>query len=285
MSGGEHMQTENPSVMSLEDLERKAQWVWEETLKIHRRSPETRVASSLSPIEIFVVLYYGGFLRQKPSDPRWDERDRCIISKGHGSLCMYPVLADLGYFPREELERVGKAGSFLGGIPDPVIPGYETINGSLGHGAGVGAGVALALKRRGKDQQVYVVTGDGELHEGSNWEAFMFAAQHQLDNLTVVVDNNQISMLGPTDEIISHRNLCGKFEAFGWMAEEVKDGHSVAAIHAALTKYRQDRSGKPRALVVNTRKGHRVPGLENAPLSHVTAIKPDLIDQLLQEDE
>jgi transketolase len=284
MSDVHHMPPAGPA-MPLEELERKAQWVWEETLKIHRRSHETRVASSLSPIEIFVVLYYGGFLRQKPSDPRWSQRDRCIISKGHGSLCMYPVLADLGYFPREELERVGKAGSFLGGIPDPVIPGYETINGSLGHGAGVGAGMALALKRRGMDQQVYVVTGDGELHEGSNWEAFMFAAQHELDNLTLIVDNNQISMLGPTDEIISHRNLCAKFEAFGWMAEEVKEGHSVSAIHAALTKYRQDRSASPRALVVNTRKGHRVPGLENTPLSHVTAIKPEIIDHLLKGDE
>lgn len=284
MSGTYQMQT-GDSDMSLEALERKAQWVWEETLRIHRRSPETRVASSLSPIEIFVVLYYGGFLRQNPADPRWRERDRCIISKGHGSLCMYPILADLGYFPRAELERVGKPGSFLGGIPDPVIPGYETINGSLGHGAGVGAGMALALKRRAMDQQVYVVTGDGELHEGSNWEAFMFAAQHRLDNLTVIVDNNQISMLGPTDEIVSHRNLCGKLEAFGWIANEVTEGHSVAAIHAALTTYRQDRSPQPRALVVNTRKGHRVPGLENTPLSHVTAIKPEVIDRLLREDE
>ena len=145
--------------------------------------------------------------------------------------------------------------------------------------------MALALKRRGKDQQVYVVTGDGELHEGSNWEAFMFAAQHGLDNLTLIVDNNQISMLGPTDEIVSHGDLCGKFRAFGWVVGEVKDGHSVSALHAALATYRQDRSGKPKALVVNTRKGNRVPGLENAPLSHVTAIKSDLIDRLLREGE
>lgn len=262
-------------------LDGKARWVWEETLKIHRRSAETRVASSLSPIEIFVVLYYGGFLRQEPGNPRWEGRDRCIISKGHGSLCMYPILADLGYFPMKELERVCQEGSFLGGIPDPVIPGYETVNGSLGHGAGVGAGMALGLKRRGKDQTVYVVTGDGELHEGSNWEAFMFAAQHHLDNLVVIVDNNQISMLGPTDEIVSHRDLRAKFEAFGWVAREVKDGHSTTAIGETLLECRRDHSDKPKVVIVNTRKGNRVPGLENAPLSHVTAIKPDLIDQLL----
>ena len=259
----------------------KARWVWEETLRIHRRSPETRVASSLSPIEIFVVLYYGGFLRQNPSHPHWEERDRCIISKGHGSLCMYPILADLGYYPMAELEKVCREGSFLGGIPDPVIPGYETVNGSLGHGAGVGSGMALGLKRRGKDQQVYVVTGDGELHEGSNWEAFMFAAQHRLDNLTVIVDNNQISMLGPTDEIVSHRSLKKKFEAFGWAAMDVEEGHSTEAIGEALRAIGNDDTRRPRALIVNTRKGNRVPGLENAPLSHVTAIKSDVIDQLL----
>ncbi|SCY20861.1 transketolase [Nitrosospira sp. Nl5] len=262
-------------------LSEKARWVWEETLRIHRRSPETRVASSLSPIEIFVVLYYGGFLRQDSGNPRWAGRDRCIISKGHGSLCMYPILADLGYFPMEELEKVCQEGSFLGGIPDPVIPGYETVNGSLGHGAGVSSGMALALKRLEKDQAVYVVTGDGELHEGSNWEAFMFAAQHRLDNLTVIVDNNQISMLGPTDEIVSHRDLRNKFEAFGWAARDVPDGHSVTAIGEALLECRHDRSGKPKVVIVNTRKGNRVPGLENAPLSHVTAIKSDLVDQLL----
>ncbi len=274
----------NVNGLSIPELEEKAQWVWEETLRIHKRSPETRVASSLSPIEIFVVLYYGAFLRKKPDEPQWPQRDRCVISKGHGSLCMYPVLADLGYFAVSELDNICKEGSFLGGIPDPVIPGYETINGSLGHGVGVGAGMALGLKRRNMDQQVYVVTGDGELHEGSNWEAFMFAAQHQLDNMTVIVDNNQISMLGPTDEIVTHRNLAQKFEAFGWHAIDVENGHSVAEIHQALTAAKQLPEQKPRAIIVNTRKGNRVPGLENAPLSHVTAIKPDLIDQLLENE-
>lgn len=265
----------------IEQLSKKAHWVWEETLKIHRRSPETRVASSLSPIEIFVVLYYGGFLKQNPSDPLWAGRDRCIISKGHGSLCMYPILADLGFYSMSELENVCQEGTFLGGIPDPVIPGYETVNGSLGHGAGVGSGMALALKRRGFEQQVYVLTGDGELHEGSNWEAFMFAAQHKLNNLTLIVDNNQICMLGPTDGIVSHRNLIEKFTAFGWNAVAVENGHSVDAIYQTLTQMNLDKTEKPKVVIVNTNKGNRVPGLENAPLSHVTAIKTELIDELL----
>lgn len=235
----------------------------------------------MSPIELFVTLYYGGFLRQNPTEPLWPGRDRCIISKGHGSLCMYPILADLGYFSAAELEKVCMAGSFLGGIPDPVIPGYETINGSLGHGVGVGTGVALALKRQGLDQRVHVITGDGELHEGSNWEAFMFAAQHRLDNLTVLVDNNQISMLGATDEIVSHRDLQAKLSAFGWNAQVVLNGHSTQDIACAINASRACDQGKPQAIIVNTRKGHRVPGLENAPLSHITPIAPSLIEQLL----
>jgi transketolase len=178
------------------DLKEKAKWVWRETLAINRRAPETRIASSLSVIEIFVALYYGRILEFKPADPRWDERDRCVISKGHGSICMYPILADLGFFPQEELHRVCKAGGILGGIPDPIIPGYETVNGSLGHGLGVASGMALALKRKGGRQSVFVVCGDGELHEGANWEAMMFASQHRLDNLHLIVDNNHISRRG-----------------------------------------------------------------------------------------
>ena len=284
MSGILNMQNNNPDVL-INQLRKKAQWVWEETLRIHKRSPETRVASSLSPIEIFVVLYYGGFLKQDPKNPKWEGRDRCIISKGHGSLCMYPILADLGFFPSYELHRVCEEGSFLGGIPDPVIPGYETVNGSLGHGLGVGSGIALALKCRQKSEQVFVLTGDGELHEGSNWEAIMFAAQHQLDNLTLLVDNNQICMLGPTDEIVSHRSLVEKFSAFGWTTFSVKDGHSVDQLYQVISSASADKTGKPKVIVVNTKKGNRVPGLENAALSHVTAIKTELIDQLLGESE
>jgi len=268
----------------IKELSVKAKWVWDQTLKIHRRSPETRVASSLSPIEIFVVLYYGGFLKQDPANTNWKERDRCIISKGHGSLCMYPILADLGFFSLSELDSVCMDGSFLGGIPDPVIPGYETVNGSLGHGLGVGAGIALGLKCRKRTEQVYVICGDGELHEGSNWEAIMFASQHSLSNLTLIVDNNMISMLGPTDEIISHRNLLKKFEAFGWKGFLIDDGHSVENVYKILLTASEDNATMPKIIIANTKKGNQVPGLENAPLSHVTAIKPDLIDRLLGED-
>ena len=263
------------------DLREKADWVWRETLAIHRRAPETRIASSLSAIEVFVALYYGGVLEFKPIDPRWDQRDRCVISKGHGSICMYPILADLGFFPAEELQRVCKAGGILGGIPDPIIPGYETINGSLGHGLGVASGMALGLKRNGKKQSVFVVSGDGELHEGANWEAIMFASQHRLDNLNLIVDNNHISMLGFTDDIVSHDGLSSRLEAFGWKCSEV-DGHNVQAVQEALLNLKETAGGQPKALIAHTLKGRGVPGLENEPLSHILVPKAELIDSLLK---
>jgi transketolase len=148
-----------------EYLRKKAKEIRKETLLIHKRAPETRVASSLSPIEVFVALYYGKVLNFDPKNPLWEGRDRFVISKGHGSISMYPILADLGFFDKSELEKVCRPGSFLGGIPDPIIPGYETINGSLGHGMGVGCGMAVALKAKNSDSSVFVIVGDGELND------------------------------------------------------------------------------------------------------------------------
>lgn len=263
------------------NLSERAHWVWRETLAIHLRAPETRLASSLSSIEIFVALYYGGVLNFNPLNPLDEVRDRCVISKGHGSICMYPILADLGFFPKEELLKVCHSGGFLGGIPDPVIPGYETVNGSLGHGLGVAAGMAAGLKTKKSSQDIFVVSGDGELHEGANWEAIMFASQHKLDNLHLIVDDNKISMLGFTDDIVSHGSLMNRLQAFGWDCLEV-DGHDVLAVQASLVALKGQRLGKPKALIARTIKGKGVPGLENAALCHILNPKPNLIDELLE---
>jgi transketolase len=264
------------------DLKEKSRWIWRQTLAIHRRAPETRLASSLSSVEIFVALYYGGVLYQDPKVPFNPLRDRCVISKGHGSICMYPILADLGFFPKSELENVCKSGGILGGIPDPIIPGYETVNGSLGHGLGVATGMALALNRRGCEQQVFVVCGDGELHEGANWEAAMFASQHCLDNLNLVIDDNRISMLGFTDDIVSHGDLAKRFSSFGWDCWDV-DGHDVYALQAVLLAMKSSHNGKPKILIARTIKGKGVPGLENMALSHILNPKPELVDRLLEQ--
>ena len=264
------------------DLHNKVRWVWRETLKIYRQVPGIRLASSLSAVDIFVALYYGGILSCYPGNPLDSRRDRCIISKGHGSICLYPILADRGYFSMDMLQSVGQTGSILGSIPDPHIPGFETINGSLGHGLGIGAGLALGLKRQSKKQSVFVVVGDGELHEGANWEAIMFASHHCLDNLHLIVDDNQISMLGRTDDILTHNSLSRRLTAFGWECVNV-DGHDVHALQSALARQKERAEGKPKAMIARTIKGNRVPGLADVPLSHILSPKLEHIDALLEE--
>ena len=269
--------------MNTAGLREKAKFIRTETLKIHKYAQETRVASSLSPVEIFVALYYGGIIKYFPDEPLNDKRDRFIISKGHGSVSMYPLLADLGFFDKCELEKVCAEGGFLGGIPDPVIPGYETVNGSLGHGLGVGCGMAVSLKTDKRPENVVVLTGDGELNEGSNWEAMMFAGQHGLDNLTLIVDHNRVSMLDFSEKIINLNPLGDKIKAFGWGIYEVGDGHDVSAVYDTLKKAIGDRNGRPKAVIVNTVKGKGVPFLEKSSLSHILTIKPDDIDKLIEE--
>lgn len=263
------------------DLKSISDWVWRQTLLIHLENRETRIASSLSPIEIFVALYYGGVLNYYPKNPLSDARDRMIISKGHGSICMYPILANLGFFSKEELKNIGKSGGILGGIPDPIIPGYETINGSLGHGLGVACGIAKGLK--GKDQTkqaVFVLCGDGELHEGACWEAIMFAHHHQLDNVNLIIDDNSISMLDFTDKIVSHIDLPQKFKSFGWSVSEV-DGHDVEDVRTALNKMKDKRENLPKVLIAKTLKGRGVPGLENKPLCHIINPKTETLKEIL----
>jgi len=222
-------------VVDYKYLESKVDWVWNETLKVHKIASETRIASSISPIEIFVSLYYGGLIKYDSRNPLSDDRDRFIISKGHGSISMYPILADLGFFSKSELTKVCTFGSLLGGIPDPSIPGYETINGSLGHGLGVASGVALALKKRNKKNNVFVLSGDGELHEGSNWESIMFSSHNSLDNLNLLVDNNKTCMLGHTENVVSHGDLQARFESFGWNVFKV-NGHNIKEVHSSILK-------------------------------------------------
>ena len=264
-------------------LKDKAKFVKIETLKIHKIAQETRIASSLSPIEIFVSLYYGDILKYNPKNAKDENRDRFIISKGHGSISMYPLLADLDFFDKSELKNVCKDGTFLGAIPDPIIPGYETINGSLGHGLGVGSGMAVALKNKKNPRNVVVLTGDGELNEGSNWEAIMFAPQHKLDNLTLVVDYNKVSMLDFSENIINLTSLSEKFKAFNWKVYEVKDGHNIDEVYPLLKEAVEDRSGTPKVVIVNTIKGKGVEFLETHSLSHILSVKPEQIDSIIKE--
>ncbi len=270
-----------PNKILLAALLRQAARVRRETIRLHKLAPETRLASSLSDVELFVALYYGGLLKFKPAQPRWEGRDRVIVSKGHGGISLYPILSDLGFFDRSELDRIGKAGSILCGIPDD-IPGFETINGSLGHGLGVGCGMALALKRKGSAAGVVVVAGDGELFEGAVWEAVMFAGHHKLDNLTLIVDRNKRSMLGQTREILDLSPLDAKFSAFGW-AFVTDDGHDLAVVHRTLSGLLPARGGKPKVFVAETVKGKGVPSLERDDLCHIRTLTPEQVDALTGE--
>ena len=262
-------------------LKDKALQIRKETLNIHRTSQETRIASSLSCVEIFTVLYYGKILRFKPSEPNWENRDRLIISKGHGAISLYPVLADVGYFSRSELANVGKEGSFLGGIPDYIIPGFETTNGSLGHGLGVACGVSLALKRKKRKEKVFVLMGDGELYEGSVWEAVMFAGEHGLDNLTLILDNNKICMLDYCKNILDLEPLEEKFRAFRWNTKTI-NGHDLNKLHETLSTVKENETGRPNVLIANTVKGKGVASLEKDPLCHIKNLNESEVNAAIE---
>lgn len=262
-------------------LTQRANWVRRETLRLHRLAPGTRIASSLSPVEIFTVLYYGGILRHEGANPLAAERDRLLVSKAHGSISLFPILADRGYFDPADLATICSQGSLLGSIPDPTVRGYETINGSLGHGLGVGAGMAIGLKVKGSGRSVFVLTGDGELHEGSVWEAVMFAAEHGLDNLVLIVDNNGACMLDYCKNILRLEPLERKFAEFGWEVERV-DGHDLGALQACLATMQAKRDGRPKAIIADTVKGKGVPRLEQDSLCHIKSLSSEEVDRLLE---
>lgn len=263
-------------------LRKTADWVRRETLKIHACAQDTRIASSLSAVELFTVLYYSGIIKHRPSRPQWPGRDRFIVSKGHGAISLYPVLADRGFFPKKELASVCCEGSFLGGIPDPIIPGFETVNGSLGHGLGVGCGMALALKSKKKPQKIFVMVGDGELYEGSVWEAVMFAGARRLDNLICIVDSNKACMLDFCRKVIDLEPLEKKFAAFSWETRRVA-GHDVKKLHKIFTEALHSKSNKPKVIIADTVKGKGVKRLETDPLSHIKNVPAAEVEELLKK--
>ncbi len=231
------------------------------------------IGSTMSLIEIIRVLY-DDILRYRPDDPKWPERDRMILSKGHGCLALYVMLADKGFIPVETLDTFCHRNSILGGHPEAgKIPGVEASTGALGHGLSVGVGMALAARMQKRDSRVFVCTGDGEINEGSVWEAALCAGKHGLSNLTVVVDYNKIQSAGPTREIQDLEPLMDKWKAFGFAAVEV-DGHDVAALASVFRSLPLD-ANKPTAVICHTVKGKGLPFAENDPTWHHKAKIPD----------
>lgn len=237
------------------------------------------IGSSMSLIEIMRVLY-DDILRYRPNDPDWPGRDRCILSKGHGCLALYAVLADKGFFPLAALDTFCSRDSILGGHPEAgKVPGVEASTGSLGHGVPIGVGRALALKMREHDGRVFVVTGDGEINEGSVWEAALSASKHRLDNLTLLIDYNKIQSAGPTAEILDLEPLADKWRSFGFAVAEV-DGHDVNALREVLRQVPLAR-GRPTTIICHTVKGKGIDFAENdADWHHKSSIKSDVIDRM-----
>jgi len=224
------------------------------------------LGSSMSLVEILRVLY-DSYLRFRPEEPLWADRDRLILSKGHGCLTLYAFLADKGFFPKEELLTFCSPTSRLGGHPElGKLPGVEASTGALGHGLSMAVGMALAAKIRKQSYRVVVVAGDGEINEGSVWEAAMSASKHQLSALTILIDYNKLQSYGPTKEVLDLEPLTDKWRSFGFAVEEV-DGHDVTALERLLRRLPLD-SEKPTAVICHTVKGKGFPFAENKPEWH-----------------
>ena len=223
--------------------------------------------SSLSSVEIAVALYLGGFLRHDPKNPHWPQRDRFILSKGHGAPLLYAVLAEAGYFPKEQLATLRQIGSPLEGHPNMRrLPGVEASTGSLGQGLSLGIGHALAARLDRVDYRAYVLLGDGEVEEGQIWEAVMAANKYKLDNLIAIVDQNGYQQTGATAEVMDLRPLAPRFEAFGWFAQDI-NGHDLGEVLAALAKARETK-GRPSAIIARTVKGYPIQNILSKDPNH-----------------
>ena len=221
---------------------------------------------AMSLVEILRVLY-DDTMRFSVADPGWIERDRMILSKGHGCLALYAVLADKGFFPLEALKGFCRYDSILGGHPEfGRVPGVEASTGALGHGLSIGVGFALAARMRGRGNRVFVVMGDGEINEGSVWEAAMSAAKHRLGNLVAIIDRNGLQSYGPTSAVLDLEPLADKWRAFGFEVMDV-DGHDLAQLRTAFA-VQSPWSHQPRTVICRTIKGRGIPAAEHNPAWH-----------------
>ncbi|HEU0118789.1 MAG TPA: transketolase [Alphaproteobacteria bacterium] len=268
--------------MLVNDLRDKAKQIRRISLETALKAKKGHVPPAFSWADIGVALYYGGILRVRPNEPKWPERDQFILSKGHACLTLYAILADLGFFPKSELDTFATGNAMLAGHPEPHIPGVDAISGSLGHGLGFAAGMAMAAKIDGRPQRFFTVLGDGECQEGSIWEAAMFAGQHKLSNMIAILDNNKLSATDFVKNIVSIEPVVDHFRDCGWEAERI-DGHDFDKIFAALSPTRLDKLQKPLMIVADTIKGRGVDFMENSPQWHHQMPKGEQIDRALAQ--
>ena len=236
---------------------------------------------SLSAADMFTYLYFKE-MNVDPQNPKWEDRDRFVLSKGHTAPGLYSALANRGFFPVEDLLTLRHIGSYLQGHPNMnTVPGVDMSTGSLGQGISVAAGMALSLKHQNKSARVYTLLGDGEIQEGQVWEACMFASHYKLDNLCVIVDNNGLQIDGDVAKVMSPYPIVDKLEAFGFQVEAI-DGHDFTAIEAAMEKAKTVK-GKPFAIVMKTVKGKDVSFMENDAGWHGVAPNDAQYEQAMAE--
>ena len=250
----------------------KAKYLRKQAFRMTMNAGRGHLGGSFSSVEILVSLYYGGILKYDAKNPNWDERDRIIISKGHANNVLYVLLSDLGFFDEHYLCEFTKDGALLGGHCDIDVPGVDASTGSLGHGLGIGAGMAMNAKIDQKEYKTFVILGDGECQEGSTWEAVAFASHHKLNNLIAIVDRNALGAEEFTEKTCSLEPIRDRWESFGWKVIRVF-GHSFGELARELRHAKENKTNKPIAIIAYTIKGKGVSWLENHKWAHHTLPK------------
>ncbi len=266
--------------LDIKALKQKALLFRKEILEMLQLAGSGHPGGSLSAVEIFISLYFYK-MNHDPRNPQWPQRDHLIVSKGHISPVTYVTLANCGYFPRNELKTFRKLGSRLQGHVHVKVPGVEFNTGSLGHGLSVANGIALGAKLLQKDFKTYCLLGDGEIQEGSIWEAAMSASHLKLNNLCAIVDYNKVQENGPTNQIKNLEPLKGKWESFGWQVIEV-DGHNFSELTAALDKI-DTLKEKPLVIIAHTIKGKGISFMEGQAKWHGKAPNKEQLEAALKE--
>lgn len=264
----------------IKELERQATQIRLLIVKMLAKAGSGHPGGSLSCADIITVLFFDE-LRHRPKEPKWLDRDRFHLSKGHGCPAVYAALAETGYFEQKHLSTLRTFGSLLQGHPDRRVPGIESASGSLGQGLSVALGMSLAAKIDKKDYRVYCILGDGEIQEGNIWEAAMAAAHFKCDNLCAILDSNGIQIDGPVSEIMAVEPLRDKWRAFGWHVIEI-DGHNVKEIIGAFGEAKNTES-KPTIIIAKTIKGKGVSFMEGVVDFHGKTPNVDETKQAVKE--
>ena len=235
------------------NLKEKVKWIRKELFEMFLQAKQGHPGSVFSQVEIMVVMYYGDVVNYKLGEPDNPERDIVIVSKGHSTMGLYPILADIGYFTKDEIQKYGTGDGILRIFGNISIPGIDATTGSLGHGQGIGAGFALAAKKDTRSYKTYVIISEGEMYEGSVWETALFAAHQKLDNLVLILDRNRKIILGDTEDLVRLSPIDEKWKSFGWETHTV-DGHSIEELQKVFKKV-DNNNGKPKIIIANTVKG------------------------------